>query len=376
MPNTPADTTPDPTPPPAAPEPAPTPDPTPPSPEPTPEPTPAPAPEPPPAPVDWNLRDAAKGSGLNVAEFDTDESLATAMFAALGQAQKDQPFVTIGQQFAPYADKLSDIQKWQQEQTAPTPEPEPAAPTFKWDAPEYDPRWPAMVELDERGFYKAPEGIPSSQPIAEKMNTFRQFQTKTLEGFLRDPQELIGAATADPMAEMEARLVEQFNKSLDERFAKQTAEAEMTDYWSQREKDFWQHDENGTAKLDAQNQPIPTPKGLAAGEYNAYYADRGYDEDEIRRSIDRDLQLDEFKGRFGEPQPPPTPATPLTPAPPTAPEPATKKKTFLRRIGANGSRGGSVPDPTAPAGTQQNPGAQFSDITARIAKEQGVPLSG
>ncbi len=268
---------------PVAPEPAPQP-----APAPVPEPTPEPAPEPTTATLDW-LREAAKGSGLNVADFDTDALLATAMFTALGEAQRDQPFVKIGQQFAPYADKLSDIQKWQQEQTAPAPEstPEPPPPSFEWNAPEYDAKWESMLDRDERGYYKAPADIPGLQPIADKMNAHRQFQADTLESFTRNPQELIRQASADELASLKTDLIEQFNSALDERFAKQSAEAEKADYWSQREKDFWQHDDQGQAVFDAQGQPIPTEKGRAAGEYNAQFSEKpGWTDADIHKAID------------------------------------------------------------------------------------------
>ena len=342
-----------------------------------PEPVVAAAPDAPAAPAapepSWSLKSAAQDRGIDPTAYETDQSLADAMFSALDHFQQNEPFVQIGRQFAPYADKLTDFQKWQQDQQkAPEPEPTPE-PSFKWDAPEYDPRWETMVELDERGYYKAPDGIPSLMPVAEKMNTYRQFMTEKLNQFIRNPRELIQGATADELAAVEKRATENALKQFREELAERDRAAEMNAYVQKQAQDIWVHDETGNVKRNSQGQPLLTPKGSAMSEYAGLAEQLGItDPAGIRQFIDIAVQRDELSGRFQTTTPAVTP--PVTPV--TAPvPPAEEKKRFLRRVAASSNRGGSIPDPTAPNGSQrQNPQATMEEITSRIAREQGVQL--
>lgn len=327
-------------------------------------------------PTAFSLRDAAQGRGIDPSAYETDESLADAIFTTLEQLYQNEPFVNIGRQFAPYADKLSDFQKWQAEQETAPAEPEPAKATFEWSAPEYDVRWENMVERDERGFYKAPDGIPSLAPIADKMNVYRQFQTDALTKFLGNPQELIHKATADQLAEMERRIVESNQKTIETAIQQQVDDASMNAYVQQQEKDIYQHGADGQIQYDTQGAPMLTPKGHAMSQYATQAEEFGItDVAKIRQFIDMGIQRDELSGRFGKTTPAaqPTPVAQPTPEPS---KPATvRKRRFLDRVRSN-NRGGTIPDPTAPEGSQQqNPNATMAEITARKAREMGVSLS-
>lgn len=333
-----------------------------------PEPVSEPKPKPPES--TWSLKDAAQQRGINPAAYESDQALAEAMFSAIDDFQKNEPFVTIGQQFAPYADKLSEFQAWQAEQAKPaetTPTPEDAK--FDWSAPEYDPRWEGMVERDERGYFKAPDGLPSLAPVAEKMNTYRQFQTDALTKFLGNPQDLIHAASADKFTEMEQRITEANQKVIEQAIQQQRNDAEMNAYVQKQEKEIYRHDEKGGMLYDNQGVPMLNPKGQAMAKYANMLETGGVtDPATIRQLLDICLQRDELSGRFQQtPQTPPQSSTPTQP-------PAPKKR-FLDRIRRSNNRGGTIPDDTAPEGSQQqNPDATMQDITRRIAGEQGVTL--
>lgn len=348
--------------------------------DPAPLPAQVPAPAVPPETTSsWSLKDAAQKRGIDPAAYETDESLAEAMFSALDTFQQNEPFVKIGQQFAPYADKLTDFQKWQTEQekpAEPTPAPEDATPKFQWTAPEYDPRWEGMVERDERGYYKAPDGLPSLAPVAEKMNTYRQFQTDALTKFLGNPQELIHSANAEQLAEMEKRIIGANQQAIEQAIQKQRNDAEMNAYVQQQAEEIYQHGSDKQVLYDNQGVPMLSPKGHAMAEY-ANTAER-YDITDpvaIRDFIDTSLERDELSGRFKPAQQTTPPLTiPATPAKPAASPARALKKRFLDRIQGN-SRGGTIPDDTAPESSQQqNPNAPMEEITRRIAQERGVTL--
>ncbi len=324
----------------------------------------------------FSLRDAAQKQGIDPSGFDTDEALAGAMFSEIDTLQKNQAFVDIGRQFAPYAGQLTEFQKWQAEQAKaaePTPPSEDTAPAFEWNAPEYNPQWEAMpLERDDRGFFKAPAGMPEMASIAEKMNNYRQFHAEKNASFFSNPQELINAASAPGLAEMEKRLTESHRTYVDEKFAKQRADIEMNAYVQRQETELYQHDDGGKTLYDAQGQPMLSPKGQAMAEHATMLDTAGIkDPATVRQLLDICLQRDELSGRFSES----TPASPATPpSPPPLPVPRKVKQRFLNRM-KDDNRAGSVPDPTAPEGShQQNPDANFGEILRQEAAAQGVTL--
>jgi len=325
------------------------------------------APEP---PSSFSLLEAARSRGIDPSGYESEEALAEAMFSALDTFQEHEPFVKIGQQFAPYADKLSDFQKWQEEQAAqatPAAKPEQPVSGFEWNAPEYDPRWEGMpIERDERGFYKAPADYPQLAPIAEKMNAYRQFQVDAINKFIHDPQQLIHAATADRLAEIEKRAIEAAEEKIETALAKQRADAEMDAYVQGKAKDIYLHDVQGQLRYKPNGEPMLSPKGQAMAEYGGMLEKAGVTDSALMRQLlDKMIQADELSGRFN---------SPATPASKPATSPPVTKQRFLDRIRSN-NRGGTIPDPTAPVGSQQqNPDATMQEITRRIAREQGVSL--
>jgi len=329
----------------------------------------------------FSLREAAQQRGIDPAGYESDESLAEAMFSTLDTLHQNEPFVKIGQQFAPYADKLSDFQAWQAEQTKaaqPTPTPAEETPGFEWDTPEYDPRWEAYpLERDERGFYKAPADLPAMAPYAEKMNAYQQDQRTKLTRILSDPQKLIQDAMGQELAALEKRTLEAARAEFQGELAKQHADAEMNAYVQQQEADLYQHAADGQTLYDAQGYPQLSVKGRAMAEHANMLETAGVKDPKlVRQLLDICLERDELSGRFSTTTPAPT--TPTAPAivPPTPQLAVPKaKRRFLNRLSDN-NRGGSVPDPTAPEGSQQqSPDATMADITRRIAREQGVTLS-
>ncbi len=326
------------------------------------------------------LRSAAQARGLDASTFSGDAALAEAMFTQLDQGQKDQALVDIGRQMAPFQGQLADFHKWQAEQTATPDKPKtPETPEGSWacyegqltnSAPAYDSRWPNMVELDERGYYKAPEGIPSLAPVAEKMNVYRQFQTDAIQHFIGDPQKLIQSATAPQLTAMEKRITEANQKAIETAIQKQVADAEMATWAKSQEEELYIHDTTGQMQYDAQGFAMRTPKGHAMAEYATQAEQFGIkDPAAIRHFIDMGMERDGLSGRFPDPTqvaPPAAPAT-LPQAPPTVPV----KRKFLDRV-LSKNRGGTVPDPTAPEGSQQqNPSATMVEITDRITAERG-----
>jgi hypothetical protein len=297
--------------------------------------------------------------------------MADAMFTALDDAQGNDALAKIGRKFAPYADRLAEFQALEQEQAAakaqPEPPPEPQS-AFAWEAPEYDPRWETWVEPDGRGGYKAPDAAPELASIAAKLTKHRTFMADKITEFLGNPQELIHGAMAGQIAEMEKRITESSQKAITDAIQKQVETAEMQAYIGKQEKDLYQHNAEGEPLCSTKGEPVLTPKGAKMAEYADMLSTAGItDQSAMRDVLTKLLAADEATGQFGTPtQPTPQSAT----IPPVVP---TKRK-FLDRIRGN-SKGGTVPDPTAPTGSQQqNPNASFEDIARRIAQEQGVAL--
>ena len=345
---------------------------------------PAPAPEQPPAAVDptppveptpepapWSLREAGQTHGIDPSAFESDESMATAMFTALNNAQDNEALAKIGRQFAPYADNLDKFREWEISQAASAAEvePEPAVDPFVWESPEYNPRWEGMVEPDGRGGYKAPDDAPELSGIAAKLTTHRQFQTERLTQFLGNPQELIHTAMTDQLSEMEKRIMDASSKAIETAMQKQVEAAEAQRFISDQEKDLFQFDANDQPMFDTQGNQIPTPKGRAMAGYFDEMTNAGAtDQAKIREIVAQRIAADEAAGLFE----PSAPVQPIQPAPVVPPP---KKTRFVNRLLPSNNRAGTVPDPTAPTGShQQNPSASMDDITRRIASEQGVQL--
>ncbi len=318
----------------------------------------------------WSLLQEAANRGINPAQFSTEQELAGALFQAVDEYQTQQPFVNIGRQFAPYADKLDDFRKWQDEQQAPEPEPEPEPEQNKWDwsAPEYDPEWERFVEMGDNGLFQPLGGLAGAQVYADKLNQRRQWQQRTLNSFLDNPQPIVQQAVAADFASMRKELIDEAKQIVSDSFQKQTTQTEDERFWANP--DFYEVDANGNMQVGADGRAVHNKLGLAAGQYHQQYAQRSHWTDaEVKEAVMRDIDLDVANGTFAAATPPAAAPTAEPPSPVT--QPPAKKKRFLNRV-RNNNRGGTVPDPTAPAGTPQNPGDSMAEITNRIMNERGV----
>ena len=323
----------------------------------------APVEDPQPDPAEaFSLLSTAQTRGLDTSAFQSDAALAEAMFSTLDNSQRNDALAKIGQQFAPYADRLSDFQKWESEQAAPAVEPEPEPASFAWDAPEYDERWAAMpLEQDDHGYYKAPVDMPSMIPIAEKMNAYREHQTKTLTAFARNPQPLIQSAIADEIASLEKRVTESNTKAIEAAMHKQAEAAEAQAYIDNHE-GLFQVDDNSQPVYDTNGNQMMTPKGAKMAEYADMLANAGVtDQSALRTMLDKLIAADEATAHVATPGPPV--------APPVAPQvtPPVKPRRFIDKVA---NRSGTIP--TNNSSQQQNPHASLEEIAKRVMQEQGV----
>jgi len=320
--------------------------------------TPTVEPQPDPAEA-FSLLTTAQTKGLDTSAFQSDEALAEAMFSTIDNSQRNEALAKIGQQFAPYADRLSDFQKWESEQAAPVVEPEPKPASFSWDAPEYDERWAAMpLEQDDHGYYKAPVDMPSMIPIAEKMNAYREHQTKMLTNFAKNPQPLIQSAIADEITALEKRVMEANSKAIEAAIQKQNEAAESQAYIDGHE-GLFQIDDNNQPVYDTNGNQMMTPKGAKMAEYADMLTSAGVtDQSALRNMLDKLIAADEATSQTAEP-----------PTQQVAPQitPPVKPRKFIDKVA---NRNGTIP--TATSSQQQNPHASLEEIAKRVMQEQGV----
>ena len=344
----------------------------------------SPAPEPvasvpPPASAPaFSLRDIASERGYDPKDFADDKALAAALFDRAEEYNQVQPIVQIGRQFAPYADKMGDFQAYmaakEEETRAAAEEATKAAtpPALEWRKAEYDPQWERFCEQDARtGMWSPLGGAPQFAAYAQKLNDVQEARRLNSQELVSDFPGLLDRYFAPRETSLKQTIIEEARKLVREEFAQRQQEIEAQAYIQLHAKDFYQCDATGNPVVGADGQPRLTPKGEAMAMHAQELRESGMnDPNRIRKYAEIAVAADEAAGKFG-------PAKPQAAAVPVVVPPPEKKKLFLDRVTKNlrsPQRGGSIPDDTAPTGTQQNPSDDLDAVLRRVAAQQGVEL--
>ena len=328
----------------------------------------------------FSLREIASQRGYDSTDFADEAALAAALFDRAEQYNQVQPIVEIGRQFAPYADKMGDFQaymaaKEEDARVAAEDAAKAAAPpALNWRKAEYDPQWERFCEQDARtGMWQPLGGAPQFAAYAQKLNDVQEARRLNSQELVSDFPGLLDRYFAPRETSLKQTIIEEARKLVQEEFAQRQRESEAQAYIQQHAKDFYQQDAAGQLMVGSDGQPRLTPKGEAMAMHCQALAESGMsDPARIRQYAEIAVAADEAAGKFG------APVAPVAAPPVAVPAPAhEKKKLFLERVTKNQrspQRGGSIPDDTAPAGTQQNPSADLGDVIRRVASQQGVQL--
>jgi hypothetical protein len=325
----------------------------------------------------FSLRDIASERGYDPKDFADDKALAAALFDRAEEYNQVQPIVQIGRQFAPYADKMGDFQAYlaakEEEAKAAAEEAIKAAtpPALEWRKTEYDPQWERFCEQDPRtGMWSPLGGAPQFAGYAQKLNDVQEARRLNSQDLLGDFPGLLDKYFAPRETSLKQTIIEEARKLVREEFAQRQQEIEVQAYIQLHAKDFYQQDSGGQVLVGVDGQPRLTPKGEAMAMHAQELRESGMnDPNVIRQYAEIAVAADEAAGKFG-------PAKPQAVVQPTI-APPEKKKLFLDRVTKNlrsPQRGGSIPDDTAPTGTQQNPSDDFDAVLRRVAAQQGVEL--
>ena len=317
-----------------------------------------------PSGVSFDVLNYLKSKNLDVSRFQSpDQALETLLSSLQGyhqQVQQLQPLATMGQQYAPHADKIQQFLAEQAKQAQP-------APQAGWQAPERpDPRYESMLEYDQQyGCYRAPKDMPALQPYADKLNEYREWQRSTIADMTSDPFGTVRKAGLDDWWKEQQQGVLEQVKSL---LAEQRANDEDRQFFEQKKKDLYQVDQTGNLLVDPiTGQPVLSPKGQAMTRYLQQAADYGINDlSAQRRFAEQMVSAEEATGTLRAAQPAAAPAALAT----------DKRGEFLRNAQQRsaqldgtwtGSEHGG--DPNAPV---QNPDARLVDLANAELTKKGL----
>ena len=199
-----------------------------------------------PAAEGWqSIREAAQAQGFQFDHTVTDDRTAlNFLLRQAGAARSSDIYAQLGRQLAPQA---QGIQAYLAQQT----QPQQSTPKPAWEAPEFDPRWVELVELNQQtGLYVAKPGV--GHDVAAKVNAYAEWK----QGYDRDPAKVLNG-----MVEARARSIAQ--ETFREQFAAQQREQTIGELVHENSAWLYQVDQGGQRTRDYQGNFIPTPVGAA-----------------------------------------------------------------------------------------------------------------
>ncbi len=328
-------------------------------------------------PASAGARDAF-AARYDVSEFSDDTTFVDAVASRLDQAHSDQPLIDLGRQFAPHAEQWPQFLEWQKEQAVgqaapPADETPPATDepaSFEWDYPEPNENDLAFLERDPAtGLYRPKQDWIVPPGTAERVNQQVTGQRTMAERLVTQFPSLVNEVTGPVIEGLRSELAE-----LKAAFTTSQERQDSATYMQQRAADFYQHDEQGNPVIDQQTgQPALSPVGKAQQNAEGALRELGIsDPAKLREAASLFVGLQQEAGRFEASNGNGQPAPAAQAAPQTG---AQKRALFIRTTTQQHSpdRGGTIPDPTAPEGTMQNPSASFSEILdAEVAAGGGL----
>jgi hypothetical protein len=340
----------------------------------TPPSTPAPS-----TPESFSLQSYAAQQGYDTAGFKSEAELAAALFKAADQYTQIEPLANIGRQFAPYADKMSDFQEYLTAKEAEAAKAAEAAaqaaapPPLEWKKAEYDPAWERYCQVNQQtGRYEPIH--PDFAPYARKLNDVAEARQYNSRKVLDDLPGILDQYSTSREATLKQAILNEARALFQQELANRQVEQATNSWISEHEKDLFVHDATGRTVFGPDGNQRLTPKGEALRMHAEALREGGMSNpDQIREYAWRAVAADEAAGRFRQG----APAVPAVPVP----APAARPQRFLNRFAGNAgngrtpSRGGGIPDDTAPQSITAAPSGDLRGIVDRLASEQGITLT-
>lgn len=347
---------------------APAPQPAEPTPPPAASPSPAqPSPSSPPA-GQFSLREFGQQQGLDLSQFQDDRALASALFNVANQYEQVAPLADIGRQFAPYAERMSEIQEFlaqkdrEAQEAAAAEAAKNAPPAFEWNRVQEDPSWRQHCRINEQtGRWEAIH--PDWSNEARQLNAAADARANNSRRLVDDMPSVLEAFFGPRETQLRESINEQVAKIVEQKFAEIRQAEEDSRYIKEHEKDLFVFDATGNQVFGQGGQSLLTPKGQALAGYINDFQQNGVTNIGLARQYaERLVAADEAAGKFGQPKTPTPGATPTIPAAPASP-----MNKFLSRVvgdGRTGQRGGRLqtPDDTAPRGGVRRARGSMPDL--------------
>jgi hypothetical protein len=177
-----------------------------PAPEPTPEPVAQePAPQPTPAEQWEDIRDFAKGHGLDISHIDDPQAAAKYL---VDMARNNNAYAQYGQQLAPYYSEIQRFlsQRQQGGQQAPTPAAATEAKRY-FDLPEFDPQWLDWLERDAAGNVVPKVGAPPD--VVGKVVQYQKALANFQNQFYQKPEQFLQPLIQDAVQPLVQQAIQQ-----------------------------------------------------------------------------------------------------------------------------------------------------------------------
>lgn len=217
-------------------------------------------------PSSW--RDQAKDYGLDLSDYEDDESAFRFLAQQAQQAQQAEslqgqllqtkPLVDYGQEYLRHA---NDFQQWRQEQEAAQAKEANANP---FSPPEYDPAWLGMVRYDENNVLIPDQTRGGTPEIVSKLQAHANWQ----RSFLADPYKHIESFVDQRAEERAKAIVEQQISSLSENFHAQQ-------FLTNNREWLFERDPQGQQVIGQDGRPALSEEGRVFGKFLTQAAEDG-----------------------------------------------------------------------------------------------------
>lgn len=226
----------------------------------------APRPSQPPAPGTV-LREFLRKEGLDPGEVD-DETLAKTFSNGLVQIQDYEKMRGELDKVSSIANRYyrnaGEFERWAAERDQAAKKPE-LVDDGGWRAPQYDPEWEELVEVDPKtGKYVVRDPVKYNPAIADRVNDWVKHQREFQREFSTNPIETLNKAG--------------LKRAMEEQFNQFKEQLQQESYWNQRRAiaenfiqthadKFYEKDQRGHAAVDSMGQPVLSPRGKAFAYY-------------------------------------------------------------------------------------------------------------
>jgi hypothetical protein len=208
------------------------------------------------------LFEQARQLGIDTAGYQNDQQFLAGMAERSERATELEPYAQLGQQLAPYSQQIQELLstgQLQQGQPAPAapPEEDPLASHYAktLGAPQYDPAWEGLVELDPTSGTYIGKTQHTPWIATSGMNAYRDWQKQHFEK-LGSPDAL------NYIAEGLRPYIEKIaGEQNDQRFSEHQANQDYAALDRQNETWLYHHDTGGGVQMSQQGQAMLTPDG-------------------------------------------------------------------------------------------------------------------